>query len=207
MTELAAMARNFSLWLNSTYPPDLDPEAWMRRRVLKVCEEAGEVHEAVGAFWAENPRKPQGPLADVIKELADCAGAALGAIEHLTGHAGRSLDIVTERVREVCQRVGIEVVERSCPHGDVTCPCQDGDPCHYEALPDSPAWTPPSEAVAIKGATMPNTCRAALNIKGEHFPCDISGGHGTHGNTDAQAVWASDAEATEIDEAHPDVHR
>jgi hypothetical protein len=19
-----------------------------------------------------------------------------------------------------------------CKHGDVTCPCQDGDPCHYE---------------------------------------------------------------------------
>ena len=19
-----------------------------------------------------------------------------------------------------------------CPHGDSTCPCQDGDPCHYE---------------------------------------------------------------------------
>lgn len=19
-----------------------------------------------------------------------------------------------------------------CPHGDPTCPCQDGDPCHYE---------------------------------------------------------------------------
>lgn len=22
----------------------------------------------------------------------------------------------------------------ACPHGDVTCPCQDGDPCHYEAM-------------------------------------------------------------------------
>ena len=20
----------------------------------------------------------------------------------------------------------------SCPHGDPLCPCQDGDPCHYE---------------------------------------------------------------------------
>lgn len=24
-------------------------------------------------------------------------------------------------------------LERACPHGDPTCPCQDGDPCHYEA--------------------------------------------------------------------------
>jgi hypothetical protein len=101
------MARDFSLWLDASYPDCLDPEAWMRRRVLKVCEESGEVHEAVGAYWGENPRKPRGPIEDVIKELADCAGAALGAIEHLTGHEGRSLDIVTERVREVCERVGI----------------------------------------------------------------------------------------------------
>lgn len=111
--DVADMARTFSLWLNSTYPPDLDYEAHMRRRVTKVCEEAGEVHEAVGAFWQENPRKPAGTLNDVIKELADCAGAALGAIEHLTGHQGFSLDIVTERVREVCVRVGITVEKGS----------------------------------------------------------------------------------------------
>ena len=107
MSDIAAMARDFSLWLNATYPPDLDPEALMRRRVTKVCEEAGEVHEAVGAYWQENPRKPAGSLDDVIKELADCAGAALGAIEHLTGHYGESLRIVTERVQFVCERVGV----------------------------------------------------------------------------------------------------
>jgi NTP pyrophosphatase (non-canonical NTP hydrolase) len=101
------MCSAFSQWLDSTYPADLDPEAHMRRRVTKVCEEAGEVHEAVGALWGENPRKPRGSLDDVIKELADCAGAALGAIEHLTGHQGHSVAIVTERVREVCDRVGL----------------------------------------------------------------------------------------------------
>lgn len=26
-----------------------------------------------------------------------------------------------------------------CPHGDPTCPCQDGDACHYVDLPGSPA--------------------------------------------------------------------
>ena len=104
---VADMACAFSQWLDGTYPPDLDPEAWMRRRVTKVCEEAGEVHEAVGALWGENPRKDRGTVEEVIKELADCAGAALGAIEHLTGHEGRSLDIVTERVRQVCERAGV----------------------------------------------------------------------------------------------------
>jgi hypothetical protein len=31
--------------------------------------------------------------------------------------------------------------ERPCPHGDPTCPCQDGDLCHYEADHDTPAMT------------------------------------------------------------------
>lgn len=26
----------------------------------------------------------------------------------------------------------------TCIHGDPTCPCQDGDACHYEACPDAP---------------------------------------------------------------------
>lgn len=27
-----------------------------------------------------------------------------------------------------------------CRYGDPTCPCQDGDSCHYEDAGDSPAW-------------------------------------------------------------------
>lgn len=104
---VATLARDFSLWLNGTYPPNLDAEAVHWRRVLKVAEEAGEVREAMGAWVQENPRKPAGSVEDVIKELADCVGAALGAIEHLTGHEGRSLDIATDRVRFVCERVGV----------------------------------------------------------------------------------------------------
>lgn len=104
---IADMARQFSLWLNGTYPPNLDTEALHWRRVRKVSEEAGEVEEALGAWFHENPRKPAGTVEDVIKELADCIGAALGAIEHLTGHEGRSLEIATERVRFVCERVGV----------------------------------------------------------------------------------------------------
>jgi len=30
-----------------------------------------------------------------------------------------------------------------CAFGDPLCPCQDGDPCHYVDLPDSPAMPPP----------------------------------------------------------------
>lgn len=32
---------------------------------------------------------------------------------------------------------------RTCPHGDPTCPCQDGDACHYEG--DDP-MQPPTDA-------------------------------------------------------------
>jgi NTP pyrophosphatase (non-canonical NTP hydrolase) len=133
---VADYAAAFSRWLDSTYPADLDRETWMRRRVTKVCEEAGEVHEAVGAYWGENPRKPRGPIEDVLKELADCAGAALGAIEHLTGHEGRSLDIVTERVREVCERVGVTVQ----PHSYWVLPedCQRSDCPDCRPLADAP---------------------------------------------------------------------
>lgn len=105
--DIAWMARDFSLWLNGTYPAGLDPETVHWRRVLKVAEEAGEVREAMGGWVQENPRKPAGSVEDVIAELADCIGAALGAIEHLTGHEGRSLDIAAERVRHVCERVGV----------------------------------------------------------------------------------------------------
>lgn len=35
-----------------------------------------------------------------------------------------------------------------CPHGDPTCPCPDGDVCHYEDDPvtGTTAMTPPSAA-------------------------------------------------------------
>ena len=112
---ISDMARRFSLWLNGTYPPDLDPEAVHWRRVLKVAEEAGEVREAMGAWVQENPRKDAGSVEDVIKELADCVGAALGAIEHLTEHQGRSLQIATERVQFVCERVGVLAAPEATP--------------------------------------------------------------------------------------------
>ena len=37
-----------------------------------------------------------------------------------------------------CSRCG-GVCLPECRHGDPTCPCQDGDPCHYERYGDSPA--------------------------------------------------------------------
>lgn len=30
------------------------------------------------------------------------------------------------------------MITTTCPHGDPYCPCQDGDPCHYEWAGDTP---------------------------------------------------------------------
>ena len=35
-----------------------------------------------------------------------------------------------------------------CPFGDVTCPCQDGDPCHYVEADGFPAMAPPVQMSA-----------------------------------------------------------
>lgn len=44
-------------------------------------------------------------------------------------------------------------------------------------------------------------CKAALNIKGEHFPCDQEAPHTgwAHGNRGAGAIWCSDGEARASD--------
>jgi len=36
----------------------------------------------------------------------------------------------------------------TCPHGDVSCPCPDGDPCHYES---ADAMICPNPVLGIKG--------------------------------------------------------
>lgn len=36
---------------------------------------------------------------------------------------------------------------RPCPHGDETCPCQDGDVCHYVSLGDSTAMRCPRTGI------------------------------------------------------------
>lgn len=37
---------------------------------------------------------------------------------------------------------------RSCPHGDPTCPCPDGDPCHYDG---TSAMLCPNPVLGIEG--------------------------------------------------------
>ena len=56
---------------------------------------------------------------------------------------------------------GNNCVNRTCPHGDVTCPCQDAyggqrDPCHYEG--ENPMRCPRTGIVGCE------VCRSNQNL-------------------------------------------
>jgi hypothetical protein len=50
-----------------------------------------------------------------------------------------------------------------------------------------------------------SACKAALAIKGKHYPCDMEAPHPgwAHGNTDAGAIWCSDGEAKRWENREP----
>jgi len=105
----AELLAGISKWID-TSPAyvGLDPEAHNWRRISKMVEEAGEVFEAYFGALGENPRKGvTHRQADVIRELLDVAVAALGAVEHLTGNKGHSMNMLEAKVRAVALRAGV----------------------------------------------------------------------------------------------------
>lgn len=85
-----------------------DPEAVTWGRIAKVSEEQGEVIAAFIGATGQNPRK--GITADgldVVQELLDVAITALGAVEHMTNHQGKSMTLLHEKVANVCRRAGL----------------------------------------------------------------------------------------------------
>ncbi len=90
----------FSAWLDATYPRDLHPCLVLHRRLGKVTEEVGEVTEAIGGYFGENPRKGDThTLDDLQGEILDVAVAALGAWEHLNGNSGQAGTALISRIR------------------------------------------------------------------------------------------------------------
>jgi hypothetical protein len=88
---------------------DRDAEALGWHRVAKVAEEAGEAISEWLLFTGGNPRKEPGrTMAPVIEELLDVAVAALGAVEHLTGNRGVSMDLLFQKIDIVKDRAGLE---------------------------------------------------------------------------------------------------
>ena len=85
-----------------------DPEAVTWGRIAKITEEAGEVIEAFIGYTGQNPRKGiTHTKGDVIDELLDVAVTALGAIEHLVGHQGRSLKMLDQKIVKIAMRAGV----------------------------------------------------------------------------------------------------
>lgn len=92
----------------------IDPEAHIWRRTMKVVSEAGEAHDALCGILGENPRKGVTHTQDdLLGELLDCALAALGAVEHLTGNQGKSMEMLEDKIDFVIDRAGIIGME--CP--------------------------------------------------------------------------------------------
>lgn len=85
-----------------------DPEAQLWGRVSKVTEEAGESIAALIGYTGQNPRKGvTHQRADVIEELLDVAITALGAIEHIVGHDGYTLERLDRKIIAVASRAGL----------------------------------------------------------------------------------------------------
>lgn len=81
------------------------PRHLARIRIGKAAEEFGEVEAALIAWEGSNPRKADGPLDHVLKELLDVATAALGAYEHLTDNVGASGPALAEHCRFLLERM------------------------------------------------------------------------------------------------------
>jgi NTP pyrophosphatase (non-canonical NTP hydrolase) len=107
MNETARQIKEFSAYIDASYGEGMDPELVMRRRTGKVGVEYGELLDAIEGWTGENPRKGvYASKEDVIKELLDVCGAALGSVEHLTGNQGESIGLLQERIAMVHARVG-----------------------------------------------------------------------------------------------------
>ncbi len=106
-TEVPVWAKDlaaFSAILDRVTDTD-GPRHLARVRIGKAAEEFGEVEAALIAWEGSNPRKPDGPLDQVLKELLDVATAALGAYEHLTDNVGSSGPALAEHCRFLLERM------------------------------------------------------------------------------------------------------
>lgn len=115
-TKIAAL----SAWIDLSYPPEMiGTELHVRRRVDKLMEETGEVGQALGGWFGENPRKGvTHGLDDVLGELLDVAITALGAYESLTLNTGASGPALNTKIDKVLTRVGIEVPRGRTVHAE-----------------------------------------------------------------------------------------
>lgn len=92
-----AHINGLSKMISDSYPKGLDIEAHRWRRCAKVCEEAGEVVDALLGLAGENPRKGTYATIDHVRtELLDVALTALGAVAYLDGFNGWPMEDLQE---------------------------------------------------------------------------------------------------------------
>lgn len=107
--EMGLAVAAMSEWVDSS-PENRkrDPEALLWGRVSKVAEEHGEAIDVLIGLTGQNPRKGfHGGTDELIKELLDTATSALGAVEHITGNRGDSLQLLSEHLRFLIDRAGL----------------------------------------------------------------------------------------------------
>lgn len=109
---LGTVILGISDMVDSTYPADLDPEAHLLRRCIKITEESGEVIEALFGALGENPRKGKThTMEDVRRELLDVALAALAAIAHFD--TGDSINYLQAHAAQVYDRLDSVIAARA----------------------------------------------------------------------------------------------
>jgi hypothetical protein len=80
-------------------------EARLWGRVAKVCEEAGETMQAMVGLTGQNPRKGSYvSFPELVDELLDVAVTALGAVEHVNGNDGSSIEMMFEKIERTAER-------------------------------------------------------------------------------------------------------
>ena len=100
--------------LDSAVSPEYvaQPLAHRWARVTKVCEEAGEVWQALSKATGENPRKGVcGTEAELLGELGDTASAAICAIQHITKDTDTTWAVVSDALIKARTRVAAHAKE------------------------------------------------------------------------------------------------
>lgn len=101
---MAKRIQELSIWIDS-YNREKPATLQLWERCGKLMEESGEVGSALIGLLGQNPRKGvTHSREDLISELSDVAITALGAIEHITGNQGESVEILKAHVRYVHSR-------------------------------------------------------------------------------------------------------
>lgn len=110
MENAALSLVSLSKWVDE-YNAWRNREAALWGRVAKVCEESGEAMQAMIGLTGQNPRKGSHVTRlQLREELLDVAVTALGAVEHLDGHTGESIELLLDKIERTWRRARVSVV-------------------------------------------------------------------------------------------------